>query len=134
MITRPLFSIGIFLFFLISGLTLNSCKEAPKKQSEVVDVFAAADRIVNDIVVPEFPDRNYSIMDFGAVPDGTTDNTQAIKLAIESCHTAGGGKVIVPSGRFLTGPIHLKSNVNLHLEEGAVVLFSKDSKAYLPVV
>tara|TARA_R100000935_G_C2842063_1_gene172059 strand:- start:32808 stop:34238 length:1431 start_codon:yes stop_codon:yes gene_type:complete len=134
MITRQLFSIGIFLFFLISGLTLNSCKEAPKKQSEVVDVFAAADRIVNDIVVPEFPDRNYSIMDFGAVPDGTTDNTQAIKLAIESCHTEGGGKVIVPSGRFLTGPIHLKSNVNLHLEEGAVVLFSKDSKAYLPVV
>ncbi len=132
--TRLRFPIYTFLFFLIAVLALNACKETPKDQREVVDVFATADKIIKDIIVPQFPDKNYNIMDFGAVSDGISDNTQAIKLAIESCHNEGGGKVIIPAGNFLTGPIHLRSNVNLHLEKGAVVLFTKDSKAYLPVV
>jgi len=128
------FFLNTSLIILFLGSVATACKEAPKEQKEVVDAFAAADRIIKDIVVPQFPDRDFNIVDFGAVADGGTDNTQAFKLAIESCNKEGGGKVIVPEGSFLTGPIHLKSNVNLHLEEGAVVLFSKDSKAYLPVV
>lgn len=121
----------IIFSLMIFGLLLG-CKNEPKKQ--VTQEKDAADLIIESIIVPEFPDNNFSIMDYGAVADGQTDNTQAIKDAINACVDAGGGKVIIPSGKFLTGPIHLKSNVNLHLEKGAEVLFTKDKKAYLPVV
>lgn len=65
-----------------------------------------------------------NILDFGAVPDGKTMNTAAIQKAIDSCARKGGGKVIVPGGTFLTGGFSLKSNVNLHLTENAVILGS----------
>ena len=102
------FFLNTSLIILFLGSVANACKKAPKEQKEVVDAFAAADRIIKDIVVPQFPDRDFNIVDFGAVADGGTDNTQAFKLAIESCNKEGGGKVIVPEGSFLTGPIHLK--------------------------
>jgi polygalacturonase len=70
---------------------------------------------------------------FGAVGDGVTDCTRAFRDAITACNRAG-GHVIVPGGIFLTGAIHLLSNVDLHLEEGATILFSQDQAAYLPVV
>lgn len=122
---------NIIFSLMIFGLLLG-CKNEPKK--EVTQEKDAADLIIESIIVPEFPDVNFTIMDYGAVADGKTDNTQAIKDAISACVEAGGGKVIIPSGKFLTGPIHLKSNVNLHLEKGAEVLFTKDKQAYLPVV
>lgn len=90
--------------------------------------------IRRQIQVPQFPDRDFNIAQFGAVADGETDNTQAIAKAIDACHAAGGGRVLVPEGRFLTGPIHLKSNVNLHLADAARLLFVTDPKAYLPAV
>lgn len=65
--------------------------------------------------------RIANILDYGAIADGKTDNTKAIQKAVDDC-AKGSGKVIVPKGTFLTGPIFLKSNVNLHLEEGAVLL------------
>lgn len=83
---------------------------------------------------PEFPDRAFLITDYGAVGDGETKNTEAFRKAIEAAHESGGGKVVVPEGVFLTGAIHLKSNVNLHLKEGARILFSRDPSDYLPVV
>src|SRR5690606_17170490 len=121
----------IIFSLMIFGLLLG-CKNEPKK--EVTQEIDAADLIIESIIVPEFPDVNFTIMDYGAVADGKTDNTQAIKDAISACVEAGGGKVIIPSGKFLTGPIHLKSNVNLHLDKGAEVLFTRDKSAYLPVV
>jgi len=60
------------------------------------------------------------------VGDGTTKNTAAFAAAIAACHRAGGGHVIVPAGTFLTGAIHLLSNVDLHVGTGATVLFSQD--------
>lgn len=72
----------------------------------------------------------FPITKYGAVPDGNTLNTKAIQSAIDACHKAGGGKVIVPSGLWLTGPIVLKSYVNLHLETGATLLFTKDINEY----
>lgn len=81
-----------------------------------------------------FPDRDFPVTDFGAVGDGTTDATAAIRAAISACTAAGGGRVVVPPGDYLTGAIHLKSDVNLHLEEGATLLFIQDPSAYLPVV
>ena len=76
-------------------------------------------------------DRN--VVDCGARSDGTKCTT-AFASAVDACAKSGGGRVIVPSGTWYTGPVHLKSNVELHLEEGAVVLFSDDPKDCLPVV
>ncbi len=80
-----------------------------------------------------FPDRSVSIDDFGGVGDGRTKNTAAFAKAIEACSRKGGGRVIVPPGIWLTGPIVLKSNINLHVEEGAVILFSSKFEDY-PVI
>src|ERR687894_1298848 len=83
---------------------------------------------------PKFPARDFPVTDFGARAGGDFDNTEAIRKAVETCNRAGGGRVVVPAGEFLTGPIHLKSNVNLHVSEGATLKFSQDPKAYLPLV
>jgi hypothetical protein len=83
---------------------------------------------------PLFPDRVFDIRDFGAVADGATMNSAAIAEAIDACAAAGGGTVIIPSGLWLTGPIHLRSNTNLHAAEGATVRFSTRFEDYLPVV
>ncbi|MBV9772985.1 MAG: glycoside hydrolase family 28 protein, partial [Gemmatimonadetes bacterium] len=91
-------------------------------------------RILARIRPPVFPRRDFPVTRYGAVGNGTTDNTRAFRRAIAACAAAGGGRVVVPAGRFLTGPIHLKSRVNLHLSRGATVAFSRDPKAYLPPV
>jgi polygalacturonase len=90
--------------------------------------------ILARIQSPQFPDRTFDITEFGAKSDGKTDCTKAFASAITACHEAGGGKVNVPAGDFLTGAIHLKSNVNLHLEKGATIKFSTDPNDFLPVV
>jgi polygalacturonase len=90
--------------------------------------------ILKRIVAPEFFARDFVITHFGAVADGRTDCSDAIQRAIDTCRLAGGGRVVIPAGEFLTGAIHLESDVNLHLETNAVLKFSTDPKAYLPVV
>jgi DNA sulfur modification protein DndE len=85
------------------------------------------------IRVPEFPDRRVSIVDFGAVPDARTLNTRAFADAIRTCSHAGGGTVVVPSGFWLTGPIRLEDNINLHLERGALLQFSNKIDDY-PII
>ena len=82
------------------------------------------------VVAPEFRDQSFSITDFGAVGDGHTLNTLAFSKAIEACSAAGGGKVIVPPGLWLTGPIELRSNINLHVERGALIRFTSDHSEY----
>ncbi len=73
---------------------------------------------------PAFPANRVSITEFGAVADGRTINTDAIAKAMRACSDRGGGTVVIPPGTWLTGPIKLESNVNLHLERGALVQFS----------
>jgi polygalacturonase len=83
---------------------------------------------------PVFPDRVTSIVSHGAVEGGTVKNTAAIAAAIRVVAEAGGGRVLIPAGRWLTGPIHLRSNIELHLERGATLVFSDAFEDYLPVV
>jgi polygalacturonase len=90
--------------------------------------------ILARIHAPQFPSRVFDIAAFGARADGKTLNTRAIAGAISACHAAGGGSVRVPAGAFLTGAIHLKSNVNLHLDAAAILRFSRQTEDYLPVV
>lgn len=81
-----------------------------------------------------FPDRVCSIADYGGKHDGVTSNTEAFRKAIDDCSGTGGGTVLVPKGTWFTGAIHLKSNINLHLEKGSIILFSTNFEDYLPVV
>ncbi|MFG2589695.1 glycoside hydrolase family 28 protein [Streptomyces sp. NPDC048438] len=81
-----------------------------------------------------FPDAWFPVTDHGAVGDGATDCTAAVRSAVRACHAAGGGHVLIPPGRWATGAIHLLSGVDLHVAEGATLLFSTDPAAYLPVV
>jgi polygalacturonase len=90
--------------------------------------------ILTAIKAPSIPHRTFLITKFGAVAGGSNDCTRAIRNAIEASHEAGGGRVVVPAGEFLTGAIHLLSQVELHLEKGATLKFQTDPKAYLPPV
>ena len=83
-----------------------------------------------EVSAPQFPNRQVNLKDFGAVGDGITLNTDAFAKAIEQLSNQGGGRLLVPAGVWFTGPIELKSNINLHLEVGAVILFSGDDKLY----
>ena len=83
---------------------------------------------------PVFPKRDFDITRYGAAGNGPSDCSEAFARAVEECSQSGGGRVVVPEGDFLTGPIHLRSNVNLHLSEGATVRFITDPARYLPAV
>jgi polygalacturonase len=75
----------------------------------------------------------FSVLDFGAVPDGKTLAREAFQAAVDACHAAGGGTVLVPAGRYLLGTVILRSNVEVHFEAGATVLGSCDfERDYLP--
>ncbi|CAN5530814.1 glycoside hydrolase family 28 protein [soil metagenome] len=82
------------------------------------------------IAQPAFRKDTVSILAFGAKPDGVTLNTKAINAAITACSQKGGGVVLVPSGLWMTGPIELKSNVNLHLRKAATLLLTPDKSQY----
>jgi polygalacturonase len=91
--------------------------------------------ILSNIKIPTFQRHvELSLLDFGAVGDGNYDNTKIFKKAIDTCYEAGGGIIEVPEGVFLTGPIHLKDNINLFLSKNATIRFIDDPKRYLPVV
>ena len=79
---------------------------------------------------PTFKKDTFNITKYGAVPDGVTLNTKAINETIDACARKGGGVVLVPQGLYLTGPITLKSNVNLHIDRAAIVQFTSDKDQY----
>jgi polygalacturonase len=76
------------------------------------------------VELPSIPARAFKVTDFGAIGDGANLNTAAFAKAIEACSKVGGGRVVVPQGIWLTGPIQLKNNIELHVERGAVIQFS----------
>ncbi|MEK6477812.1 glycoside hydrolase family 28 protein [Catalinimonas sp. 4WD22] len=123
------------LFIVFMGLSfLWSCASQKEQTAQRVSPWSQLDSIRGLIQAPEFPDRELMITDYGAVGDGSTKNTEAFRQAIEECNAQGGGTVVVPEGTFLTGAIHLLSNVELHLEDSATILFSRDTADYLPMV
>lgn len=79
---------------------------------------------------PKFLAKEYNILDFGAKSELEFNNQKAIQKAIDTCNRQGGGKVIIPDGYYYTGPIELKSNVNLYVSGNAYVKFSKSKEEY----
>jgi len=106
----------------------------PQTPAAAGDPWARVPEILKRIKPPVFPRRDFVVTKYGAVADGKTDCTEAFRKAVAACNKAGGGRVVVPAGVFLTGTIHLLSNVNLHVSEGATVKFTQEPKAYLPLV
>ena len=82
------------------------------------------------IIEPKFKKDTFNITKYGAIADGNTLNTKSINAAIDACTKKGGGVVLVPPGLWLTGPVVIKTNVNLHLSAGATLLFTKDKNEY----
>jgi len=83
---------------------------------------------------PVIPDRILRVEDHIASGQDRSTDLHAIQRAVEACASAGGGTVIVSPGEWMSGPIHLRSHVRLHIEEGAVITFSPRYSDYLPVV
>lgn len=98
------------------------------------DDWAVAESIRRQTEAPRIPERDFDIRDFGAIGDGRTDCSAAIAQAIEACSQTGGGRIVVNQGRYLTGPVHLRSRMALHVETGATLAFSTNPDHYLPPV
>lgn len=121
------------LFFLfITSIYLSACTPEVK-HADIEEGWKAMDGIIEQIKAPKFPDKQFVITDFGAKTDGSLC-TEAIRNAIVTCNKAGGGRVLVPKGIYITGAIHLLSNVELHISDGATLRFSTNPEDYLPVV
>jgi polygalacturonase len=112
-----------------------SVRAHPSGADEAAQAWAALPKILAQIKAPTFPDRDFPITGFGARGDGRHDCRAAFEKAIAACAAAGGGRVVTPAGDWLVkGPIHLKSNVNLHVSRGATIRFSTEPADYLPAV
>jgi len=136
--TLGLLSAGLGLLSVSGCQTLPALRRndspASLKDAEDLAKWQEADNIIAAIKPTQFPAQDFAITAYGANPATGFDNTAAIKAAIAACAAAGGGRVVVPAGRFETGAIHLQSNVNLHLHDDAVLSFYTDAKHYLPYV
>lgn len=123
-----IFFIGFSCFVLI-GSCIHSGPESPKNNT----VTAAS--ILEQISEPVIPDYTLNLADYGGLGNGKGDNKIAFEKAISALTAKGGGKLVVPGGTYIVnGPIHLTSNMNLHLEEGTKLVFGSDPADYLPVV
>jgi len=115
-----------------AGVTIASAATGPRPAP--VDPWTQVPVILARIKPPTFPNKDFIITAYGAKGDGRFDNTAAFAKAIKACNTAGGGRVVVPAGKFLTGAIELLDNVNLTVSAGATILFSTDPKKYPAVL
>jgi polygalacturonase len=96
----------------------------------VIAVVAAGGLLCHAAQIPPF----HNVRDYGAAGDGNAKDTEAIRKAIDAAAKASGGTVYFPAGQYLSGSIHLQSNITLYLDAGAVLKFSPDFNDYLPMV
>lgn len=132
MIANKSITYKVVVFCSVMVMMIISCSKKITAVTEA-DPWKRMESIIKSIPETHFSDKTYNINDFGAVADAKTSNTLAFEKAIKACASNGGGKVLVPNGKYLTGPIHLESNVNLHLEDNAEILFSLNPREY-PIV
>jgi polygalacturonase len=112
----------------LAGLILVSTSVGAKNKYDYL--YKQLPFSMQKIDAPVFKNNVVSVADFGGSGDGVALNTVAFAKAIDALSRKGGGKLVVPAGVWFTGPIELKSNINLHLEKGALLLFSPDFSLY----
>lgn len=114
---------------------LGSCTDCNQQNTVAIDdsIYENLPFEMPKVIQPSFPAYQVSIVDFGAKNDGATLNTEAINNAIKDVSGKGGGKVVIPGGVWLTGPIEILSNVNLYTDKNALIIFTDDFNAY-PIV
>jgi polygalacturonase len=121
----------VLMITLIAQVSLSSFAKANQTAAsdslEFINYFKVKMPIIK---TPVFKKDTINILSFGAKADGITLNTKSINEAIIACSNKGGGVVLIPRGLWLTGPVELKSNVNLHLERDALLLFTADKSQY----
>ncbi|MFH7001859.1 glycoside hydrolase family 28 protein [Flavobacterium bizetiae] len=123
-----------FCCCLLFSLIFLSFKKDPTAVTQT-EVVVKTPFEMPAIKIPDFSKcKEFSIVDFGAIKGNKEKTSEAISKAIAKANKAGGGIVVIPEGEWLTRKIHFKSNVNLHLKKGAVLLFSEDPNDYLPAV
>lgn len=113
-----------FRFFL-TAVSLNLCALNITAQTKEYSWAS-----LPEIKQPVFRTDTFNIVRFGAIGNGNTLNTKSINEAIVACNKNGGGVVLIPAGYWLTGPVELKSNVNLYLEKNALLQFTADFNQY----
>lgn len=129
MMKKITFGLLLFLAVIFWSFTKD------KSSVPLTEVIVKAPFEMPAIKIPDFSKcKKFSIVEFGAVSGNKVKTSKAIDKAIAKANSMGGGIVVIPKGEWLTGKIHLKSNVNLHLDKGAVLLFSEDPNDYLPAV
>ncbi|MFL6144264.1 MAG: glycoside hydrolase family 28 protein [Labedaea sp.] len=119
---------------LTGGLVAGALAGPVAAAGTTRDPWLRAGQISAAVRAPWFAHRFFDVTGFGAVGDGVADCSAAFGRAVRACAHAGGGHVVVPAGRFLTGPIRLRSGVDLHVTRGATIAFSQDPTRYLPAV
>lgn len=123
--------LGALVILFFTWQKAPGLADAP--QNLIDAIYAGIEFDMPQVQEPEFLPNQCTITDFGAVGNGLENNADAFLQAIEAMTAKGGGKVIVPRGVWMTGPIELQSNINLHLEVGALIIFSRDFDEY-PIV
>ena len=129
---KKLATLMVFIAFAMNAFAQHSshcgnCENPYKKYTQNLP-FA-----MPELKAPAIPDTKVCLSDFGADATGSRLSTEAFAKAIETLTQQGGGHLIVPAGVWLTGPIVLKSNIDLHLEMGAVIQFAADETLY-PII
>ena len=114
----------IAALIVVSGFAADNSGNPYKKYTEKLPFQ------MPEVSAPVIPAYTVNLKKFGAVGDGITLNTKAFEKAIAALEKKGGGHLVVPAGVWFTGPIVLKSNIDLHLEVGAVIQFSGDESLY----
>ncbi|MBP9031180.1 MAG: glycoside hydrolase family 28 protein [Dysgonomonadaceae bacterium] len=117
----------LFFAFLMLSCSHSAADKLPYKYQYLYEDLSFE---MPRIEIPVFPKYRVNLLDFGGKSDGITLNTEAFEKAMQDLSQKGGGTLVVPKGIWFTGPIVFRSNINLHLEKGALILFSPDFDLY----
>jgi len=127
---KTILLIGTVLFAAISAANKTFAQNTAKPKSSVSIDDTKLPFKMPEVQIPRFKVDTLNIVDFGAVPNTEELCTKAINNAIQKCSESGGGVVVIPAGLWTTGPIKMKSNVNLHTKNGAFISFTSDLSQY----
>ena len=110
---------------------LLTCVTATAQAQDYTKYYQNLPVTLQQVTTPVIPANSVILTDVGGVGDGVTLNTEAFQKGISQLTKKGGGRLIVPAGIWLTGPIMLKDNIDLHLEKNAIILFSPDKRLFI---